>query len=51
MVIIPRLITLLSLLIAGFTLFRPRSGWGRLLLFVPKLFAGTFIFNYSFSKP
>jgi acetyl esterase/lipase len=44
MILVPRLIALLSLALAAFTLIRPMSGWGRLLLFIPKLFAGTFIF-------
>ena len=44
MAVVPRLITLVCFVIAAFTLIRPRCGWGRLLLFIPKLFAGTFIF-------
>ena len=43
MVYIPRLITFFAFVTAAFTLIRPRGGWGRLLLFIPKLFAGTFI--------
>jgi acetyl esterase/lipase len=33
----------LAFLLAAITLYRPRSGWGRLLLFIPKLFWGSFI--------
>ena len=43
MVYIPRLVTFFAFVTAAFTLIRPRGGWGRLLLFIPKLFAGTFI--------
>jgi acetyl esterase/lipase len=34
-------IALIALGLAGITLLRPRRGWGRLVLFIPKLFAGT----------
>jgi acetyl esterase/lipase len=42
-----RAIALLSLAACSLTLVRPRSGWGRLFLFVPKLYAGTFILLFS----
>lgn len=44
MVFIPRLAAFLCLLLCLFTLIRPRSGWGRLTLFIPKLLAGSLIF-------
>lgn len=44
MSILPRLPAFLFFMLSGFTLIRPRSGWGRLALFIPKLFAGSFIF-------
>jgi acetyl esterase/lipase len=44
MPILPRLLAFLFLVLSGFTLIRPRNGWGRLALFIPKLFAGSFIF-------
>lgn len=37
----PRFLSILSLVFIAITTFRPRSGWGRLLLFIPKLFAGS----------
>jgi len=42
---IPRIITFLAFTLSGVTLIRPRSGWGRLALFIPKLFAGSYIFG------
>jgi len=44
MTTIARLIAFLSFALSTFTLIRPKTGWGRLALFVPKLFTGTFIF-------
>jgi acetyl esterase/lipase len=44
MVIVVRLVAALCFILSGFTLIRPRSGWGRLALFIPKLFSGSFIF-------
>jgi len=41
MEIVLRLAALAVLLAAAMTLVKPRSGWGRLLLFIPKLFAGS----------
>jgi acetyl esterase/lipase len=38
-----RAVALLSFLMSSLTLIRPKSGWGRLGLFIPKLFAGTYI--------
>jgi acetyl esterase/lipase len=43
MIWLPRVAALLSFVLAGLTTLRPRTGWGRLVLFVPKLFAGTHI--------
>ncbi len=43
MMFLLHLLAFLAFLLSGFTLIRPTSGWGRLALFVPKLFAGTFI--------
>ncbi|MFN2274459.1 MAG: alpha/beta fold hydrolase [Anaerolineales bacterium] len=43
MLIVCRLLASLALLLAGITLIRPRSGWGRLGLFIPKLFTGSMI--------
>jgi acetyl esterase/lipase len=36
-----RSISLIALILGGITLLRPRSGWGRLIFFIPKLFATT----------
>ena len=44
MVFLTRLITLVVFLLSCFSLIRPRTGWGRLLLFIPKLYTGSFIF-------
>ncbi len=44
MVILIRLISITSLVFTLVILIQPRSGWGRLLLFIPKLFAGSRIF-------
>ena len=41
--ILSRLLAGLSLFLAALTLIKPRSGWGRLALFIPKLFAGSLI--------
>lgn len=43
MILTLRLLAMLSFLLASITLYRPRSGWGRLLLFIPKLFMGSYI--------
>jgi acetyl esterase/lipase len=42
--IIFRILALLFFVSSGLTTIRPKSGWGRLTLFIPKLFAGSFIF-------
>jgi acetyl esterase/lipase len=42
-----RAVSILSLLICSLTLVRPKSGWGRMVLFIPKLFAGTYIILFS----
>lgn len=42
--IILRVLALLFFVFSGFTAIRPKSGWGRLSLFIPKLFSGSFIF-------
>lgn len=47
MIYLLRVVALLSLLISSLTLIRPKSGWGRLGLFIPKLFAGTHIVFFS----
>jgi acetyl esterase/lipase len=43
MVYIERLVSFLSFGLTSFTVIQPRKGWGRLVLFIPKLFAGSFI--------
>jgi acetyl esterase/lipase len=42
--IILRILAFVVFVYSGFTIFRPKTGWGRLILFIPKLFAGSFIF-------
>ena len=44
MIFVLRSVSLLMCCLAGITLIHPRSGWGRLGLFVPKLFTGSMIF-------
>jgi acetyl esterase/lipase len=44
MIFLPRLAAFLCFALSAFTLIHPRRGWGRLALFIPKLFAGSFIF-------
>jgi acetyl esterase/lipase len=39
-----QLIAVLTLILTSITLIRPRTGWGRIALFIPKLFSGSFIF-------
>jgi acetyl esterase/lipase len=47
MIYLLRAVALLVLLLSALTLVRPKSGWGRLGLFIPKLFAGTFIVIFA----
>ncbi|MEJ2759133.1 MAG: hypothetical protein P8046_11685, partial [Anaerolineales bacterium] len=42
--IILRILALLLFASSGITAIKPKSGWGRLGLFIPKLFSGSFIF-------
>lgn len=47
MKVLARLLSTASLLVTSATLARPRSGWARLALFVPKLFAGSRILFFG----
>ncbi|MGD8902268.1 MAG: alpha/beta hydrolase [Anaerolineae bacterium] len=47
MIYLLRIVAFLSFFVSSLTLVRPRSGWGRLGLFIPKLFAGTYIVLFS----
>jgi acetyl esterase/lipase len=42
--IILRILALLIFVFSGLTAIKLKSGWGRLTLFIPKLFSGSFIF-------
>lgn len=41
--IVLRFMAFFTLMLAGFTLIRPKTGWGRLIGFIPKLWAGSMI--------
>jgi acetyl esterase/lipase len=43
-----RLLTSLSFVLTSHTVIRPRKGWGRLVLFIPKLLTGSFILFCGF---
>ena len=47
MVYVLRIVALSSLVACVITVFHPRSGWGRLGFFIPKLFAGSRIVHLS----
>ena len=42
--IILRILALLLFALSSLTAIKPKSGWGRLSLFIPKLFSGSYIF-------
>ena len=42
--IILRALAILLFISSGVTLIKPKTGWGKLSLFIPKLFSGTYIF-------
>lgn len=48
MIIILRFVAFFLLILSAFTLIKPKSGWGRLVLFIPKLFTGSMISGVGF---